>query len=52
MKMRFETRKLQATLSAGVLVGAATVTEVFLPPNPGYAPLLYVAYCILREGYV
>ncbi len=44
MKLRFETRKLQATLSAGVLVGAATVTEVLLPPNPGYVYLLWAAY--------
>ena len=44
MKLRFETRRLQATLSAGVLVGAATVTEVLLPPNPGYAYLMYLAY--------
>lgn len=44
LKLRFETRRLQATLSAGVLVGAPTVTEVFLPPNPGHDYLLYVAY--------
>ena len=44
LKLRFETRKLQATLSAGVLVGATTVTEVLLPPNPSHIYILWAAY--------
>ncbi len=44
LKLQFETRKLQATLSAGVVLGTATITELLLPPNPAYAFLLWAAY--------
>ena len=44
MKLRFETRKLQATLSAGIVVGVATITEVLLPPKPNYTWMLWLTY--------
>ncbi len=44
LKLQFEARKLQATLSAGVVLGTATITELLLPPNPAYDFLLWAAY--------
>jgi len=44
LKLRFETRKLQATLSAGIVVGVATITEVLLPPKPNYTWMLWLTY--------
>jgi hypothetical protein len=44
LKLQFETRKLQATLSAGVVLGTATITELLLPPDPSYSFLLWAAY--------
>lgn len=44
LKMQFETRKLQATLSAGVVLGTATITELLLPADPAYSYVLWAAY--------
>ena len=44
LKLQFEARKLQATLSAGVVLGTATITELLLSPNPAYDFLLWAAY--------
>lgn len=44
LKLQFETRKLQATLSAGVVLGVATITKILLPPDPDYTWLLWISY--------
>jgi hypothetical protein len=44
LRLQFETRKLQATLSAGVVLGTATITQLLLPPHPAYVFLLWTAY--------
>ena len=44
LKLQYETRKLQATLSAGVVLGAATLTGLLLPPDPSYTYVLWAAY--------
>lgn len=44
LKLQFETRKLQATLSAGVVLGTATISELLLPRDPTYEFLLWAAY--------
>lgn len=50
LKLRFETSRLQATLSAGVLLGAATLTQVLLPPNPDFVFLLWAAYAVFLSS--
>lgn len=44
LKLQFEARKLQATLSAGVVLGTATITELLLPSDPSYSYVLWAAY--------